>query len=53
VVHEKERKARENPKIIPISTRLKMKKLLDDNFFAKLKNDSFDIFRFPRLRFYF
>jgi len=35
VVHEKERKARENPKIIPISTRLKTKKFLDDSLRIK------------------
>jgi hypothetical protein len=29
---EKDRKARENPIITPISTRLKMKKFLEDNF---------------------
>jgi hypothetical protein len=42
VVHENERKARENPKIIPIRTRLKIKKLFDDNFCVRFIFFSFD-----------
>jgi hypothetical protein len=41
VEHEKDRNARENPKIIPIRTRLKMKKLLDDNFRIRFITVSF------------
>jgi hypothetical protein len=35
VEQEKDKKARENPKITPISTRLKMKKFLEDNFLTR------------------
>jgi hypothetical protein len=35
VEQEKERKAREKPKITPISTRLKMKKFFEDSFCAR------------------
>jgi hypothetical protein len=46
VEHEKERNARENPKIIPIRTRLKMKKPLDDNFRTRFIAVSFAYYSF-------
>jgi hypothetical protein len=43
--HEKDRNAREKPKIAPIKTKLNMKKCLDESFLIKfIRKSSFNFF---------